>query len=181
MLHETYQCNAFVRSCHLDRAEDERLIIPALQKSMVWCVLLVNKERSLFVQGSIRQVFECKCAWVSVFTWDEVGDGQAGTSFTAVAWALVAGGKQDVTVPPANLRPWWVTGGPFGPIRPALCTWQQQAQIRCKKWCRGEGMWRRLFLSIHPSIHPSSKCFCNANSHPHTLSLSHKLDPLQWV
>lgn len=38
MLHKTYQCNAFVRSCHLDRAEDERLIIPAQQKSMVWCV-----------------------------------------------------------------------------------------------------------------------------------------------
>lgn len=38
MLHETYHCNAFVRSCHLDKAEDERLIIPALQKSMVWCV-----------------------------------------------------------------------------------------------------------------------------------------------
>lgn len=38
MLHETYHCNAFVRSCHLDKAGDERLIIPALQKSMVWCV-----------------------------------------------------------------------------------------------------------------------------------------------
>jgi len=43
--------------------------------------------------------------YVCVPTWDEVGDGQTGMCFTAVARALVAGGKQDVTVSKANLRP----------------------------------------------------------------------------
>jgi len=70
--------------------------------------------------------------YVCVPTWDEVGDGQTGMCFTTVARALVAGGKQDVTVSKANLRPWWVTGGPLGPIRPALCKWWQKVQIRCK-------------------------------------------------
>lgn len=109
MLHETYHCNAFVRSCHLDKAKDERLIIPALQKSMVWCVshyFLSIREDPCLSRGRYGKclgvyIYVCVC----VPTWDEVGDGQTGTSFTAVSRALVAGRKQDVTVPQANLRP----------------------------------------------------------------------------